>query len=381
MKKSIICTAIATVALLTACDNTPRYTIEGNVANADSTVLYLENVTNTMPIIVDSIMLDADGDYKFTHEVPNQAQFYRLRLAGNSINLVIDTVTYITCNADARNFATGYTIEGNDDCAIMREVTLAGSRLKTTVNNVTNDDASRNAALDSIKAYKQRMTQLILQAPSSPIAYYIIMQRINGLPIFDTFEREDNAIISAAATAHEVYYPDAPRTKKLCDIALQGIAERRRATQTQQPLVDIDSTTINEVNYIDIALYNIKGDKVTLSDVAAAHRVVLLDFTAYTLEHSPGYNMQLNEIYNQYHNSGLEIYQVSLDSDTHQWQVTANNLPWVCVNDADNVYSSLVPLYDLHTLPTCYIIVNNGAQLLRPTNVDDLKQKLAAIIG
>ena len=378
MKKYILSTVIAVVAMLTACDNTPKFTVSGQIVDADSMTLYLEDITNARPVVIDSAKLNAEGEYKFVQPVPAKAGFYRLSLGNQYVNLVVDTVAKIVCNGSARDLSTGYTVEGSADCAVVREVTLAGSRLKSVVNRAMTDDNSKEAALDSIAVYKKRMTELVLQEPASPVAYYILMQQINGLPIFDTFDKEDNRIIAAAATAHDVYAPKAARTETLRRIALQGIAARR---SEQQQVVEVDAEKVAEVNFVDIALYDIKGKECKLSSITADNRVVLLDFTAYALDYSPVYNMQLMDIYNMYSGRGLEIYQVSFDSDFNRWQTVADNLPWVSVNDADHVYSTLIPLYDVQSLPTCYVIVDNGVQLLRPVDVEDLKLKLKQILG
>lgn len=375
MKKILFTAIIAIATLITSCNNTPQFTIDGTIAHADSTTLYLENITGTRPIVIDSTLLNDKGNYRFTHAVPQHAQFYRLRMGNQSINLVIDTVVHITCNSQAQAFATNYTIAGSNECNIMRDVAIQGSRLKAIVEQAMNDNTSRLLALDSIAAYKQRMSELVLQAPASAVSYYILMQRINGLPIFDTFNYDDNRIIAASATAHQIYAPDAPRTKLLHDIALQGMAARRNE---QKQAIEVEA---DEVSFIEIALYDLAGNMHKLSDIATANKTVLLDFTAYALEYSPAYNIRLNEIYDQYHNKGLEIYQVSFDTDLNRWQTVADNLPWVCVHEADNVQSHLVTLYDIQSLPSCYIIANNGTQLIRPESLDDLIAKLAQIMG
>lgn len=374
MKNYVIGAIIAVATLFAACDNTPKFVVEGNITDADSLTLYLENITMAMPAVVDSVILKADGRYKFEDEVATHAQFYRLRLGSQSINLVADSAISIRCNSNAMRFATDYTIEGSADCATMREVTLSGARLKKIVSEAMDNHASRLMALDSINAYKARMTELILQAPSSPVAYYILMQRVNGLPIFDTYDYNDNRIIAAAATAHETYCPDAPRTQVIVDVALQGMAARYQ----EQNSVTVEA---EPVNYVDISLYDITGNARTLSELATTNRVVLLDFTAYALEYSPAYNMQLAEIYKQYSQRGLEIYQVSFDTDLNRWQTVADNLPWTCVHEADNVYSNLISLYDIISLPSCFIIVENGEQLIRPADVEDMKQQVAKLLN
>lgn len=375
MRKIFIVAVAAITLLIVACNHAPQFTIEGTIANADSTMLYLENITGTNPILVDSIDLDEKGNFKFACAVPEHAQFYRLRIGNQSINLVVDTVVHITCNSQTQAFATNYTIAGSDECVVMREVAVSGGRLKGIVTQAMNNESLRVEALDSIAAYKARMTELVLQAPSSAVSYYILMQRVNGLPIFDTYDYADNRVIAAAATAHDIYAPDAPRTEILRNIALQGMAARR---EEQKQSLEIEAS---EIAYIDVELYDLVGNMRKLSEVVAQNKVVLLDFTAYALDHSPAYNIELNNIYEQYNKRGLEIYQVSFDTDLNRWQTVADNLPWVCVHEADNVQSALISLYDVQSLPTCYIIVDNGLQLIRPESMEDMKKKLSQIIG
>ncbi|MBR3951695.1 MAG: DUF4369 domain-containing protein [Bacteroidaceae bacterium] len=375
MRKIFIVAVAAITLLIVACNRAPQFTIEGTIANADSTTLYLENITGNNPVLVDSVSLDEKGNFKFTHAVPEHAQFYRLRLGNQSINLVVDTVAHIICNSQAQAFATNYTVAGSEECVVMREVAINGARLKALVNQAMNNESLRVEALDSIAMYKARMTELVLQAPSSAVSYYILMQRVNGLPIFDTYDYADNRVIAAAATAHDIYAPDAPRTEILRNIALQGMAARR---EEQKQSLEIEAS---EIAYIDVELYDLVGNMRKLSEVVAQNKVVLLDFTAYALDHSPAYNIELNNIYEQYNKRGLEIYQVSFDTDLNRWQTVADNLPWVCVLEADNVQSALISLYDVQSLPTCYIIVDNGLQLIRPESMEDMKKKLSQIIG
>ena len=70
MKKTLIVALAAITLLITACNRTPQFTIDGTVANADSTTLYLENITGNNPVLVDSVSLDEKGNFKFTHDVP-----------------------------------------------------------------------------------------------------------------------------------------------------------------------------------------------------------------------------------------------------------------------------------------------------------------------
>ena len=92
--------------------------------------------------------------------------------------------------------------------------------------------------------------------------------------------------------------------------------------------------------------------------MAANNRVVLLDFTAYTSEISPQLNKLLNDIYQQYHSRGLEIYQVSVDQDNVAWRQAAQNLPWITVFDPMSINSQTIGNYNVNGIPTTFIIKN-----------------------
>ena len=383
--KNIAGTALAALLLTAMGCNNRQFTIEGTVAGAAGDTLYLENNTLTPTVVVDSVILSENGTFRFRHKAGNHPEFYRLRLGGDVVNLLVDsTVSTLRYSSNKPEFATQYTIEGSDDCRLMQQVSLAGARLKTQVNRLiqsadNNDMTALQAELsDSLQAYKKNMTELILHAPSSPVAYFIVMQQVNGMPIFDTFDPSDNRIIAAVATAHDIYAPGEPRTEYLHNLALQGIAALRAERNGSQ---HIDTDTLPKTDFIDVTLYDMQGHEQRLSDVTKRHRVVLLDFTAYGYEYSPEYNMLLASLYKKYNTRGFEIYQVSFDADEHYWKVSADNLPWICVHDAESLYSSLIQLYNIQSLPTCFIIVDNGDQFLRPTSDDELEKELGKIFG
>lgn len=372
-RKSIICAVLA-AATLVGCnnkgDNTSQFTIEGKIAQAENEVLYLEEIGGKGITVLDSVRLDAEGAYHFSHATPAEASFYRLRLKKQSINFVADSTEAITCNSNGAEFAASYTIAGSDDSEAMRKVDMAGSRLRKCI------DSNMEWALDSLYAYKERVATIALQAPASPVAYYIVLQQVEGLPIFDTYTPEDNKIIAAVATAHEAYYPNLARTQQLKELALAGINHQRQSRP-----IEVDSEQVSEVNFVEIELYDVNGNVRRLSEVAANNRVVLLDFSTYVADYSPYYNFDLKEIYEKYHKKGLEIYQVAFDSEPAAWRASAGNLPWITVREPLMEQSPLLTLYNIQILPTCYLIIDNGAQLIRPEEMEEIERVLKQRLG
>ena len=101
----------------------------------------------------------------------------------------------------------------------------------------------------------------------------------------------------------------------------------------QQKVVELPTEAVSETGIIDINLRDMKGNVHKLSDLKG--KAVILDFTIYQSAVSPTHNYMLRDLYDKYAGQGLEIYQVSLDADEHYWKTTADNLPWICVRDAN----------------------------------------------
>jgi hypothetical protein len=74
------------------------------------------------------------------------------------------------------------------------------------------------------------------------------------------------------------------------------------------------------------------------------------------------FNNELKEVYRKYRNSGLEVYQVSLDSDKTAWaaSVKEQELPWISVCDGKGVMSPSVSAYNVASVPTMFVFNAKG---------------------
>ena len=125
-----------------------------------------------------------------------------------------------------------------------------------------------------------------------------------------------------------------------------------------------------------IQLKDLKGNTRSLTDLKG--KVVLIDFTVYNNAMSAAHNLALRELYNKYASQGFEIYQISLDGDEHFWKTSADNLPWVCVRDANGVYSSYISLYNVTNLPSIFLV--NHELSARGENIKDLDEAIKKLL-
>lgn len=375
MKKWIFLCAIALA--VTAC-NKREFTIEGRVTDADGQILYLESLASGQPEVLESVALDKEGSFKFTQEAPQYPEFYQLRLNESLVHFAIDSTETLTFSARATDFADGYELTGSDECTKMRIVTDESGTLKKRINELSRAIESKSNQVDSLRQqavqaladYKKKMFNLVLENPASATSYYIVFQEINGDKIFNPYNAEDRKLIAAVATGFDMRYPESPRSKQLKEMTLAAMASD---WAEKQEIPDIEAET---ASYIDVELYDQLGRKQTLAEQVENNKVVLLSFTAYQTEYSPAYNMKLAELYKRYKNRGLEIYQISFDADEQAWKVAADNLPWVCVRDPQTVYSSYASMYNVKTLPTCFVIDKNDGVVKRIEKVDEIESAI-----
>lgn len=368
--------------LFSACNNSSDFTVKGVVAGADGQLMYLENVGISNVVTLDSIKLAPGGKFKFTEKRPEYPDFYRLRLNNQLINFAVDSTETISFVADAGTFATSYSVEGSENSKAIKAITLAQldanqaiSRLrKEYEDKMISDTTYRTKVLAAADAYKEVARKYIYSAPMSTAAYFALFQQIDGLLFFDLYDRKDVKAYGAVATSYDHAYPESPRSKHLYNLTLQSM----KVLRAQRP-VDYSNVETKEISFLDIELPDVRGEVVKLSTVAPG-KVVLINFTAYQTEWSPALNMALGELYTKYHDQGLEIYQVSLDSDFHFWRNGASNLPWVTVRDPQSVYSQVAGLYNVKQLPTLFILDRKGNLVKRVEDVKKLETDVKAVL-
>lgn len=390
MKKNIqhlVRCAVMTAAtlLIASCDNTPKFQVSGNITQAADSLLIFEDMALDGPQIIDSVRLDAEGAFSFSAKAPEGSPgFYRLRIGGQIVNLAVDSTEAITVTASFPTMASGYAVEGNDDCKKIKELTLRQMDLQARAQAVASDpQLTGDAPADSIyrmmeKYRKEVSTNYIYKEPMKAYAYFALFQGIAVnqafLKIFDPQSRRDDIRpFQAVATSWDQFYPNSIRSQNLHNIAIEGL-KTQAILRDQDNGLQIDPSMVSEATLIDLPLVDNKGNIRHLTELAG--KVVLLDFHLFSADGSPARIMSLRELYNKYHDRGLEIYQVSLDEDEHFWKTQTAALPWISVRD-DNGARSGAYLAAAPGVPCSFIIGRNNEVVMGPAQIKDLDSDIA----
>ena len=385
MKKKNLTKVIMTVLAaltLTAC-NQNKFHIEGEVANAKDSVLYFEHVGLDGTEILDSAKLTDDGQFAFSHEATEAPEFYRLRIYDQIINIAIDSTETISIKTQCPAMATQYEVEGSENCQKIKElalkqITLQGQAIALERNMQLDRTQVRDSIMRLLNAYKEDVKMnYIFKAPNKSYAYFALFQTLGPWLIFDPkSNRDDVKVFAAVATSWDTYYPGALRGQNLHNIAIEGMKNVRIVDNSNQQTVE--ESKIVEAGIIDIELTDNKGNKRKLSSLKG--QVVLLDFHVFAMEDSPKRILMLRELYNKYHSQGLEVFQVSLDSDEHFWKQQTAALPWVSVRDVNGTQSQLLVSYNIQVLPEFFLIDRKNNLVKRSEQMKDVEAEIKALL-
>ena len=323
LTKSAVMAALAFVAMgVTSCDQR-KFRVEGTITDAKDSTLYFENMSLNGAVAIDSVKLGDDGAFSFDCKSVDAPEFYRLRIAGQIINIAIDSTETVGIKASYPTMASGYEVSGSEECATIKQLTVMQMNLQSQVNAIASNpalgvDAVADSVTRVIEDYKQNVKlNYIFKEPMRAYSYFALFQTINlgrqATLIFNPRNsEEDIKVFAAVATSWDTFYPEAERGKNLHNIAIEGMKDIR-IVRNKQAATQIEASRVNTTGVIDITLPDNRGNMRTLSQLKG--HVVMLYFHSFADENSMKRIMVLRELYNKYHAAGFEIYQVSVDGD------------------------------------------------------------------
>lgn len=387
ISKTLSALAVSLMMLGAVSCSNKKFEVSGNITDAKDSLLYFENMSLNGAVVVDSTKLDADGNFSFAVDAPSAPEFYRLRIAGQIINVAADSTEHVTIKAAYPTMASQYEVSGSDECSKIKELAIGQMALQASINNIVrntnlNDDIMRDSIRVILAQYKEGVkNNYIFKEPMKAYAYFALFQTIalgyENVLVFNPRSNEDDVkVFAAVATSWDTYYPKAERGLNLHNIAIEGLKNIRIMKAEQQQTVD--PSKVEYTGVIDIALPDNKGNIRKLSSLKG--KVVMLDFHLFATKESTARIMQLRELYNKYHAQGFEIYQVSIDPDEHFWKTSVAALPWICVHSDDGLNAAELGMYNVRDIPTYFLIDKNNVLQKRDVQIKDIDAEIKALL-
>lgn len=375
MKKLLLVGVIA--LLVCSCNNKPTASISATIIGAnDSTKLELKRYNVNKLQEVDTIITNAEGKFTYKVKLPNDSpNFYYLYFCDTPVAILVllpgDNVELISDSLGL------YNIVGSEESQLLLEANKEFSEASYALDELAAQamEANDQAKIKEINTQmgrvyvnqKRNATRRVLANPGSITSATILFQKFNdNLLVFP--EATDMILFQRVRDSLAVKYP---HTEYL-SILDNEIQKRKSIMDMTTKLSDAQT-----VGFPDLVMPDIDGEDRMLSD--SKGKVIILSFWSVSQNDHKMFNNDLVDIYNAYHDKGLEIFQIALDVDKPAWAATvkAQNLPWISVNDGYGTNSSSIIAYNIEKIPSMFII-DRGGDIVGKDIFD--KQKLESAI-
>ncbi len=362
------CAYILMLVVACGCSRS-QVTLEGRIIGAHSTTLYLERVDGSVRSVVDSVELNEAGDFRFVlNDMSSEPKLFHVNCGAEHIPLFLSSGDRVFINS-LGNMSQGYRVEGSQESELLREFFQPYYKGMGELEQIAAlhalpslSDSERKELTHAYgKVYqsiKQEQMRFIIENKDRLAAVYALMQRLPG----DSYlfnESSDLIYFRTVAQALEESYPESTYLKSL-----------RNVISNMESSITLKST-IKSVDFPEIEMPDMYGQSRSLTSLVG--QVILLNFWSPEAGNSNAQNAELKEIYAKFRAQGFEVYQVGVTTSKSKWisTVQEQRLPWISVSDMRGATSPALGVYNVATLPTSFLIDNDGVIVARDVAIDD----------
>jgi peroxiredoxin len=358
--------------------NNGEVNLSGKINGQPSFSFFLEELTPSDIIAIDTIKTDENGLFNYTFFIEH-AGFYRLRTAGNDfISIAAEPGELIQITADADNLKGTYTVSGSRGSQIvwqLNNMILKGLHEADSLREIYRDhrDSPNFQAIRQqlknrydiiIEEQKDFILNVIDNNPESLASILALYQFFEDKLIlsetehFDYFERLSKSLCAAY-----------PHNKHVINLK-KRVNDIKR--EKQQKLTNEEKLATGSPAP-EISLPNPDGKQIALSSLKG--KLVLIDFWAAWCPPCREANVVLRQLYKQYNPAGLEIYSISLDRTRDQWveAIETDQITWTQVSDLRFMNSPTVGLYNVVEVPHYVLIDRQGNIISRNFTIQQLE--------
>ncbi len=373
MQKILI--SLSVILLLSFCDGNKKnssFQLKGTLSDSKAETLYLEKLGTSKQVIIDSVILDENGNFEFTNYTP-KIGFYRIKTNDkNFAMLVLDSADKVTITGSVKDLGNTFKVEGSSETSIFIEYNNL-SKSKDIKLDSLNKEFQLLMETNKMDSIRMDSLSAIFEAP-----YNSIINRTNTLMV-DKISKNTNmysSIMAIQALDPDKYLDlykslDAGLSKKFPNdknvIMFHDVVERMLSTNVGQfaPEISLPSPDGKE-----IALSSLKG------------KLVLIDFWASWCGPCRKEMPNVIKIYSKFKNKGFEIYGVSLDQDKKKWMeaITKDGINWPQVSDLKYWDNVAARIYNVQGIPYTVLIDKDGKIIAKNLRDQELEKKIAEVL-
>lgn len=363
--------------------NDSKFVVKGRIACHPNCKIYLDAITPGKQDLLDSTTLDNKGNFKFKIKSSDEnPTIYNLRMYQNGeiIPLILKKGDKVNVNSIG-DITRNYIVEGSKESQLIKEISTLLSNGAISLDSLANiyiatvDTLAKNTLrkeyVQKYHTIKRKHIKFIVENVHSIAAIYALHQR---LPNDETlFGNSDILYYKMVADSTKSVYPTSPYVTSL----EKTVTEYNNKIEL---INRIEDGFNNPLDYPEIELPNMYGTKIKLSD--SEGKVILIDFWTAESNRSKLINGELKKLYAEYAEKGFEVYQISIDTSKSLWinAIQEQQLPWITLCDFQGKASSPFNAYNVQSVPSNFLIDQNGNIVAKNIYGDELTEKLTELL-
>lgn len=361
--------ALAISFLFFSCKNFNGYKISGEIKNADQTKVFLEDIFNGPPAIIDTTTVINN-----TFQLKNYSTrgIYRLRFGqveDNSIYLFIEEKDDIKVIADLKDLSKYKVIGSKASTSIAKLMSTSKNNFAELSKTIRELKVATPATKDSLetvfsngkKKHIDFIKQFVDKEPNNDVACFALTF------LGPLMKDEIPYLVSITNKLHEAD----PNSKYITSTYDQLKKYRDKLLAESEGGVALNTQAPN------IVLLSPNGDTIQLKNLQGNY--VLVDFWASWCQPCRMENPNVVALYNKYHAQGFEVFSVSLDANEDQWKkaIAKDGLVWKnhgC--DFSGWNSAPAQMYSVKSIPATFLLDKKGKVIAKDVRGDELAAKL-----
>lgn len=335
---------VIAMGLLLACQTAPRYTLSGKLGDYSGKVFLVVNNEKGQPYTLAQTEVKG-GRLKLTGDV-QEPQYAWIQLENSNVRIPL-----LLENADYQIVPD--PIKPNAYC-------ISGGILQLQREEFRQVEKALRERRDSLKREYRKY------AEGNEI-FAVMHIRALMMDLDSTYEEEENLFIKThnnivGASLIRERLPELLQRKWLnTKYVLLGDSARNTSLGKELSYY-LNQWQTGEVGMVapDFTLKTPDGKPVSLYGVKAKAKII--DFWASWCGPCRAQNPNVRRMYDKYHDQGLEIISVSLDSKMDPWlkAIEKDQLPWIHVSDLNGWESAVAKMYGIKGIPHIFVLDENN---------------------
>lgn len=371
----LLLTIFVIATVLTSCDTTPKYSIKGTINNFEAKKVYLKKFENRIAIAIDSAEV-VGGKFLINGSIDKTTA---CAIFPDDLKDPITPLFYVEnvefiLNMDAKDRKAN-SITGGAASQKLSEKFYAIDMKMLENRRPVND---KIAALNKDKANMKQ--EEFEDAYNQLKEEHKFRTNIAEEKKMALVKANLSSVVSADVFANNLFLGmDIKDAEELAKSFTGDAAASESIIRVKEKIANIDKVEIGNPAP-DFTLNTPEGKPLSLSSFKG--KVLLVDFWASWCRPCRKENPHLVKIYKKFHEEGLEILSVSLDSDKVNWKkaIKKDGLIWNHVSDLKGWYNEAAQLYAITMVPHVVLIDKDGIIVAKDLRGVALEEKVAELI-